>query len=50
MALAVMWCMTAITGVFVVLRVYTRAVVVRHYGWDDNIYVLSGVSPSAVLW
>ncbi|KAK0631074.1 hypothetical protein B0T17DRAFT_239334 [Bombardia bombarda] len=43
MALAVMWCLTAITLIFVVLRIYTRAIVVRQLGWDDHIYVISGL-------
>ena len=46
MALAIMWSLTAITLVFVVLRFYTRAIVLRQVGWDDHTFVLSGVS----LW
>lgn len=45
MALAIMWSLTAITLMFVVLRFYTRAIVLRQVGWDDYIFVLSGVSP-----
>lgn len=42
MAMALMWSMTALTTVFVVLRTYTRAVLVRQIGADDHVYVLSG--------
>ncbi|KAK3681766.1 hypothetical protein B0T22DRAFT_523080 [Podospora appendiculata] len=42
MAMAVMWCLTIITLIFVVLRVYTRVVIVRQLGWDDHIYALTG--------
>lgn len=49
MALAIMWSLTAITLVFVVLRFYTRAIVLRQVGWDDHIFVLSGVSPCLSL-
>ncbi|KAK3357828.1 hypothetical protein B0T25DRAFT_630790 [Lasiosphaeria hispida] len=42
MAMAVLWTMAVVTLVFVVLRVYTRAVLVRSFGSDDYVYVLSG--------
>lgn len=44
MAIATMWCLTAITIIFVALRLYTRVVVVNQLGWDDHIFLLSGVS------
>ncbi|KAM7219069.1 hypothetical protein V8F06_005507 [Rhypophila decipiens] len=43
MAIATMWCLTAVTFVFVILRLYTRAVVVHQVGWDDHIFVFSAV-------
>ncbi|KAK3331622.1 hypothetical protein B0T19DRAFT_380110 [Cercophora scortea] len=43
MAMAAMWCLTVVTLIFVALRVYTRAVIVRQLGWDDHIYALTGV-------
>lgn len=44
MAMAIMWSLTVVTWVFVILRTYTRAVLVRHVGADDYVYVFSGVS------
>lgn len=43
-AIAVMWSLTAVTLVFVVLRIYTRVVIVSSYGIDDHVYVLAFVS------
>ncbi|KAM7187538.1 hypothetical protein V8F33_011185 [Rhypophila sp. PSN 637] len=43
MAIASMWCLTAVTFIFVLLRLYTRAVVVHQVGWDDHIFVFSAV-------
>ncbi|KAF9877444.1 hypothetical protein CkaCkLH20_05144 [Colletotrichum karsti] len=36
-----MWALTAITLVFVVLRIYTRAFIVKSYGIDDHVYLLA---------
>jgi hypothetical protein len=44
MALAVMWAFTVMTWIFVVLRLYTRAFVMKQIGADDHAYWLSGVS------
>lgn len=44
MAMAIMWVLTAITLVLVILRTYTRAVIVRQFGADDHVFVLSAVS------
>lgn len=43
-AVAVMWVCTALSFVFVVLRTYTRAVVVRNYGIDDHVFNFAWVS------
>ncbi|KAK4214255.1 hypothetical protein QBC37DRAFT_440268 [Rhypophila decipiens] len=43
MAIATMWSLTAVTFIFVTLRLYTRAVVVHQVGWDDHIFVFSAV-------
>ncbi|KAK3353365.1 hypothetical protein B0T25DRAFT_607625 [Lasiosphaeria hispida] len=43
MAVAVMWVVTMLTFVFVVLRIYVRAVIVQNYGIDDHVYVLAFV-------
>ena len=41
--LAVCWAMTGLATVFFLLRLYTRLVVVKGYGVDDNIYNLAWV-------
>ncbi|RGP77379.1 hypothetical protein FLONG3_4518 [Fusarium longipes] len=43
MALAIMWSLVAITWIFVVLRLYTRAFIIRSVGMDDYTYLLSGI-------
>ncbi|KAK1756493.1 hypothetical protein QBC47DRAFT_401396 [Echria macrotheca] len=43
MAMAIMWVLTAVTWIFVVLRTYTRACIVRRVGSDDYVFALSGV-------
>lgn len=48
-AVAVMWAVVAVTLVFVVLRIYTRAVVVASYGIDDHVYNLAFVSSPSSL-
>ncbi|KAM0335134.1 hypothetical protein ACHAQA_000174 [Verticillium albo-atrum] len=40
-AVTVMWVLTAVTLVFVVLRIYTRVAVVKSYGIDDHVYNLA---------
>lgn len=42
-AITTMWVLTALTLVFVILRIYTRVWVVRAYGVDDHVYNLSFV-------
>ncbi|KAF4468501.1 hypothetical protein FALBO_4618 [Fusarium albosuccineum] len=42
-ATAIMWAMVAVTLLFVVLRVYTRAIVVNSFGIDDHVYNLAFV-------
>lgn len=37
-AITAMWILTVLTLVFVVLRTYTRAFVVKAYGIDDHVY------------
>ncbi|KAM0317300.1 hypothetical protein ACHAPQ_011072 [Fusarium lateritium] len=39
--IAVMWSLTAISIVFVALRIYTRVVVVKSFGVDDHVYNLA---------
>ncbi|KAI5465272.1 hypothetical protein BGZ63DRAFT_410941 [Mariannaea sp. PMI_226] len=40
-AVAVMWALTAVVFIFVLLRIYTRVVVVTSYGMDDHLYNLA---------
>ncbi|VUC25269.1 unnamed protein product [Clonostachys rosea] len=40
-SIAVMWVMTVIVLAFTVLRVYTRAFVVKSFGGDDYVYVFA---------
>lgn len=47
MVMAVMWALTAIIIVFVVVRLYTRVIVLHQVGADDYVYSLSGVSDAA---
>ncbi|KAK4171451.1 hypothetical protein QBC36DRAFT_366486 [Triangularia setosa] len=42
-AVSVMWIVTALTFVFVLLRIYTRTYVVESYGLDDHVYNLAFV-------
>lgn len=42
-ALAVMWILTMLTAVFVVLRLYTRVVVIDSFGTDDIVYIVAFV-------
>lgn len=46
-AVAVMWSLTAVTFVFVLLRIYTRVGVVNSFGIDDHVYNLAFVSQSS---
>lgn len=43
MALIVMWTSTAITLVFVVIRLFTRHFIVHQLGADDAAYFVAGV-------
>ena len=43
-AVSTMWSLAGVTFIFVVLRIYTRAVVVKSYGIDDHVYNLAFVS------
>ncbi|KAI1772200.1 hypothetical protein F4818DRAFT_454079 [Hypoxylon cercidicola] len=43
MTVVTMWTLTAVTLVFVILRTYTRVVVVCSYGIDDHVYALAFV-------
>jgi hypothetical protein len=43
-----MWIVTAVTLVFVLLRIYTRAYVVQSYSIDDHVYNLAFVSKMLV--
>lgn len=43
-ALGVMWTLTFIALVFVILRVYTRVVIVKASGVDDFVYNFAFVS------
>ena len=43
--LTVSWATTGAAAICFLLRLYTRLVVAKQYGWDDNIYNASFVSP-----
>ncbi|KAF5645100.1 integral membrane protein pth11 [Fusarium sp. NRRL 52700] len=42
-AIGVMWALTVVVFIFVVLRVYTRVVIVHSYGVDDHVFNLAFV-------
>lgn len=42
--LAISWATTGAAAICFLLRLYTRLVVAKQYGWDDNIYNFSFVS------
>ncbi|KAK8121313.1 hypothetical protein PG999_005433 [Apiospora kogelbergensis] len=42
-AITVMWALTTATFVFVLLRIYTRLIVVKSFGIDDQVYILAFV-------
>lgn len=42
-AIGVMWALTVVVFIFVVLRVYTRVVVVQSFGVDDHVFNLAFV-------
>ena len=44
-AVKVMWALVAMTTIVVVLRLYTRILVVRSYAIDDSVYNAAFVSP-----
>lgn len=50
-AIGVMWALTVVVFIFVVLRVYTRVVVVQSFGVDDHVFNLAfvGCLPSSPL-
>jgi len=43
-ALGVMWTLTFIVFVFVILRLYTRVLIVKIFGVDDLVYNIAFVS------
>lgn len=48
MMLGILWGFTAVTFVFVILRLYTRIKVVQAYGLDDHFFNASFVSNLSV--
>ncbi|KAK1775937.1 hypothetical protein QBC45DRAFT_444765 [Copromyces sp. CBS 386.78] len=40
-AIAVMWIMAALTGIWVGLRLYVRTIMVANTGYDDHVYVIA---------
>lgn len=42
-AIGVMWALTVVVFIFVLLRVYTRVVVVQSFGVDDHVFNLAFV-------
>lgn len=42
--LAISWATTGAAALAFLLRLYTRVVVAKQYGWDDNVYNFSFVS------
>ncbi|KAK5636926.1 hypothetical protein RRF57_012638 [Xylaria bambusicola] len=38
---ATMWSLTGLTTLFLLLRLYTRLIVLRAYGGDDHVYILA---------
>ena len=44
MAVGLMWMLTVVALTFVLLRIYTRLVVVKSYGMDDHVYLFAFVS------
>ncbi|KAH7142930.1 hypothetical protein B0J13DRAFT_585588 [Dactylonectria estremocensis] len=43
-AVAVTWVLTVVVLVFVILRIYTRAIIVKWYGTEDHVYNMSDIS------
>lgn len=43
-ALGILWGLTGMTAVFVVLRLYTRLVIISSYGLDDHFFNAGFVS------
>lgn len=41
--IGIMWLETMLALVFVVLRIYTRARLIRNIGWDDHLISISMV-------
>lgn len=48
MMLGILWGFTAVTFVFVILRLYTRIKVVQAYGLDDHFFNASFVSSASI--
>ncbi|KAJ2995797.1 hypothetical protein NUW58_g1172 [Xylaria curta] len=42
-AIATMWALTGLTTVFLLLRLYTRLIVLRAFGGDDHVFILAYV-------
>lgn len=40
----VMWFQVVLASVFIALRLYTRQVIVRNFGWDDVLMIVNLVS------
>jgi len=36
----------ALTWIFILLRIWTRAYLISNFGWDDSTMLLAGVSPT----
>jgi hypothetical protein len=47
--LAMSWSLTGVAAFFFLLRLYTRVVVMKQYGWDDTVFNGSFVSPHLIL-
>lgn len=42
-AVAVMWSLTVMVLIFVILRIYARAILVKAFGTDDYVFILAFV-------
>jgi hypothetical protein len=45
----VMWVLTAVVLIFVILRIYARAVIVKSYGTEDHVFVLAFVGKPGTI-
>lgn len=50
MVLGIVWGLTAVTFIFVVLRLYTRIKVLHAYGPDDRLFNAAFVRISHLRW